>query len=154
MGAIDTPQSPLESELAVDPDQIIEFVTTWPSRIAAISVARPDGTTSTVPVWYRYDNGALLIWTERSRAWPTHLINSGHASFCIAEDVHPYRAVTGRGPGVVLTDGEIDVDREIRLIVARYIHPDLAETYIAKWSHLRDIARIEASHVSGWSLGY
>jgi hypothetical protein len=132
----------------------IEFMTAWPSRIAAVSVVRPDGTSSTVPVWYRWEDDAMTIWTTRERAWPRHLARTGHASFSVAEDVHPYRAVTGRGSAELLTDGEIDVDREIALIVPRYIHPDLAETYIAKWNHLRDIARIRVDALHGWSLGY
>jgi hypothetical protein len=129
-------------------------MTAWPSRIAAVSVVRPDGTSSTVPVWYRWEDDAMTIWTTRERAWPRHLARTGHASFSVAEDVHPYRAVTGRGSAELLTDGEIDVDREIALIVPRYIHPDLAETYIAKWNHLRDIARIRVDALHGWSLGY
>ena len=132
----------------------IEFMTAWPSRIAAVSVVRPDGTSSTVPVWSRWEDDAMTIWTTRERAWPRHLARTGHASFSVAEDVHPYRAVTGRGSAELLTDGEIDVDREIALIVPRYIHPDLAETYIAKWNHLRDIARIRVDALHGWSLGY
>ena len=138
----------------MDDSAIIQFLTAWPSRLAAISVARPDGTTMTVPVWYRFEAGKMTVWTERKRAWAKYLLQSGHASFSVAEDLHPYRAVTGRGPAELLTDGEIDVNQEIQLIVARYIHPDLAETYIAKWAHLRDIACIRADKLHGWSLGY
>ncbi len=125
-----------------------------PSRTAAISTSRADGTNLTVPVWYRVEDGHMLIWTDRSRAWPKHMILHGYASFSAAEEAHPYRAVVGEGFAEVLTDGEIDVDREIRLIVERYIHPDLTEAYAAKWAHLRDIARIRIDRLSGWSLGY
>ncbi len=132
----------------------IDFMTSWPSRIAAVSVVRPNGHSMTIPVWYHWEADAMTIWTTRERAWPKHLMREGYASFSVAEDVHPYRAVTGSGPAELLTDGEIDVDREIGLIVPRYIHPDLAETYIAKWRHLRDIARIRAETLTGWSIGY
>lgn len=138
----------------MDREACSDFMTAWPSRIAAVGVVRADGTSMTIPVWYRWEDDAMTIWTTRTRAWPKHLQRTGHASFSVAEDVHPYRAVTGRGPAELLTDGEIDVDREIELIVARYIHPDLAGTYIAKWRHLRDIARIRPDALTGWSLGY
>ena len=135
-------------------DECLEFLTAWPSRLVSLSVARRDGTTMTLPLWYRLDNEALLIWTTRERGWVKNLLRTGHASFSVAEETHPYRAVTGRGKAALLTDGEIDVDQEVAQIVARYIHPDLAATYIAKWAHLRDLARIEIDHLHGWSLGY
>ena len=138
----------------MDRDACIAFLEGPPTRTVALSTARPDGTTVTLPVWYRVAGDALHVWTDRERAWPQHLTQSGHASFSAYEEAHPFRAVIGGGAAELLTDGEIDVDAEVRLIVARYIHPDLADAYIARWSHLRDIARIRMDRLSGWSLGY
>lgn len=132
----------------------LAFLEGPPSRTAAIATSRADGTALAVPVWYRVGDDCLLIWTDRSRAWPQHMLRSGYGAFSVAEEAHPYRAVIGEGRAEILTDGEIDVDAEIALIVARYIHPDLADAYAAKWAHLRDIARIRIDRLSGWSLGY
>lgn len=135
-------------------DDCLKFLSDWPSRLVSLSVARRDGTTMTIPLWYRLEGEALLVWTTSDRGWVKNMIRTGRASFSVAEETHPYRGVTGRGAATLLTDGEIAVDQEVALIVARYIHPDLAATYIEKWVHLRHIARIEIDHLHGWSLGY
>ncbi len=101
----------------------LAFLTSWPAKLAHVSTARNDGSTVTVPVWYRIDTGAeqLLIWTGHERRWVKRVVASGHLSFSVAEDGFPLRGVMGGGPAVVLGDGEIDVDAERARIIEQSV---------------------------------
>ena len=62
-------------------EQTLEFLRAWPAQIAHVSTVRPDGTTATVPVWFRIDAADdLLIWTSHHRKWVQRVATSGHLS--------------------------------------------------------------------------
>lgn len=40
---------------------------------ASISTSDASGGPRVVPIWFRYDDGKILIWTKDDRAWLRHL---------------------------------------------------------------------------------
>lgn len=137
-----------------DRARALEFLRSWPAKIAHVSTLREDGTTTTVPVWYRIaDDDAMLIWTRHERHWVRRLAASGHLSFSVAEVAFPMRGVMGAGPAAVLGDGDgIDVDHERAAIMRRYVLPFLVPAYEAARTDHRAIVRVELERLDGWSF--
>ncbi len=132
----------------------LAFLSSWPAKLAHVSTARNDGSTVTVPVWYRIDTDAeqLLIWTGHERRWVRRVVASGHLSFSVAEDSFPLRGVMGGGPAVVLGDGEIDVDAERARIIERYVMGHLINAYTESRSEYRAILRVDLQQLNGWTF--
>ena len=42
---------------------------TFPTPLGVIATLRRDGSPHIVPVWFRWDTGAVTIWTTETRAW-------------------------------------------------------------------------------------
>ena len=55
-----------------------------------------------------------------------------------------------KGRATVHTSDGPEVDEEIRRITRRYVADDKVDGYIADWSELRTIIRIEARSVFFW----
>lgn len=138
---------------AADRALALDFLRAWPAKIAHVSTLREDGTTTTVPVWYRItDDDAMLIWTRHERRWVRRLADRGHLSFSVAEVAFPMRGVMGAGPAQVLGDADIDVDRERAAIMGRYVLPFLVPAYEAARTDHRAIVRVELERLTGWSF--
>jgi Pyridoxamine 5'-phosphate oxidase len=134
-------------------EQTLEFLRSWPAKIAHVSTTRPDGGTTTVPVWYRIDDrGDLLIWTKHDRKWVQRLMRSGRLSFSVAEDAFPMRGAMGAGPAVVLGDGDIDVTAERAAIIGRYVLPFLVPAYEESRAEHRAIIRVTLERLTGWTF--
>jgi hypothetical protein len=135
-------------------EQTLEFLRAWPAQIAHVSTVRPDGTTATVPVWFRIDAADdLLIWTSHHRKWVQRVAASGHLSFSVAETSFPLRGVMGAGPAVVLGDDDaIDVTAERAAIIRRYVMPWLVPAYEESRAEHRAIIRVALDRLTGWSF--
>ena len=133
--------------------QTLDFLRSWPAKIAHVSTARPDGGTTTVPVWYRIDErNDLLIWTKHDRKWVQRLMRSGHLSFSVAEDAYPMRGAMGAGSAVVLGDDDIDVTAERAAIISRYVLPFLVPAYEESRAEHRAIIRVTLERLTGWTF--
>lgn len=132
----------------------LEFLRSWPGRVAHVSTIRVDGTTATVPVWYRIDDaGDMLIWSRRDRRWVERVARSGHLSFSAAEETFPLRGAMGGGPAEVLGDGdEIDITAERQAIIGRYVMPFLVPAYEAARPDDRAIIRVRLERLTGWTF--
>lgn len=135
-------------------DEILDFLRSWPAQIAHVSTVRPNGTTATVPVWFRIDDaGDLLIWSGHHRKWVQRVAQSGHLSFSVAETSFPLRGVMGEGRAVVLgDDDDIDVTAERAAIMRRYVMPWLVPAYEESRAEHRAIIRVSLDRLSGWTF--
>jgi hypothetical protein len=134
--------------------EILDFLRSWPAQIAHVSTARPDGTTATVPVWFRIDDADdLLIWSGHHRKWVQRVARNGHLSFSVAETNFPLRGVMGDGRAVVLGDDDaIDITAERAAIMHRYVMPWLVPAYEESRAEHRAIIRVSLDRVSGWTF--
>jgi len=135
-------------------EEVLGFLRSWPAKIAHVSTLRPDGTTTTVPVWYRIDDsGRLLIWTRHDRKWVQRLLHTRHLSFSVAEDTFPMRGAMGAGSVEVLGDGDdLDVTAERAAIISRYVLPFLVPAYETSRADHRAIIRVTLDRLSGWTF--
>ena len=93
-------------------------------HVGVLAVERPDGPPLVVPVWYRYIDGVVELFTESTSEKVDLLTNAGRASFCSQREEYPYAYVTVEGPV------EVDaVDRETRLDIAVRYLGERAGTY-------------------------
>ena len=120
---------------------------------AVVATVGRTGNVHSVPVWYRFAEGSFRIWTDGSRAWVKNARRHPQMSVAVAEHEAPFAAVIARGTAEVLADPPGMAD-EVRAIVARYIPEAEVDAYIAPWSSLRTIVRIEASGIRAWGRGY
>jgi hypothetical protein len=134
--------------------EILDFLRSWPAQIAHVSTARPDGTTATVPVWFRIDDADdLLIWSGHHRKWVQRVARNGHLSFSVAETNFPLRGVMGDGRAVVLGDDDaIDITAERAAIMHLYVMPWLVPAYEESRAEHRAIIRVSLDRVSGWTF--
>jgi PPOX class probable F420-dependent enzyme len=139
----------------MSPEDIQEFLErTDPALLGVVGTIRRDGSPHVVPVWYRYDGGAVHIWTTETRGWVRNLTRDSRVAFSVQEPGPPYAAVVLRGRAEVRTSGGAEISEEIRRITRRYIDEAEVEQYVAGWEHLRTIVTIQPDRISAWSRGY
>lgn len=138
----------------LDRTATLAFLRSWPARIAHVSTTRPNGMTTTVPVWFRIDDeDRLVIWTKHDRKWVQRLLRNGHLSFSVAEDAYPMRGAMGQGTAVVLGDDDaIDITAERHAIISRYVLPFLVPAYEESRSEHRAIIRVTLDRLTGWTF--
>lgn len=120
---------------------------------AIVTTVGRTGNPHSVPVWYRFAEGSFRVWTDESRAWVKNARRNPLLSVVVAEHEVPFAAVVARGNAEVLIDPP-ELDAEVRAIVKRYIPEAEVDAYIAPWTSLRTIVRIEAANVRAWARGY
>lgn len=118
-----------------------------PGLLAVVGTLSRDLCPHLVPVWYRWDGQAVLVWTLEARAWVRNVQRDPKAGVSVQEgDV----AVMMKGRASVHTSDGPEVDEEIRRITRRYVGDDGVEGYIADWPELRTIVRIEPRSLFIW----
>lgn len=120
---------------------------------AIVGTVDAKGHPHSVPVWYRYDGSAFVIWTTDSRAWVRNVQRNPQVSIVVAENDFPFAAVIAKGAAEVTTDAP-DTDEEIRAISRRYLGEDAVEDYARSWASLRTIVRVRPRTVHAWGRGY
>jgi PPOX class probable F420-dependent enzyme len=124
---------------------------TFPTPLGVIATLRGDGSPHIVPVWFRWDAGAVTIWTTETRTWVRNLLRDPRVAFSVQTFEEPYPAVMMRGSATVATADDAATTEEIQAITRRYIVPEGVEAYIARWPDLRTIVTIIPVHVVSWS---
>ncbi len=124
---------------------------TFPTPLGVIATVRRDGSPHIVPVWFRWDAGAVTIWTTETRTWVQNLLRDPRVAFSVQTFDEPYPAVMIRGIATVATADDAATAGEIRAITRRYIVPEDVEGYIARWPDLRTIVTIVPVHIVSWS---
>ncbi len=94
---------------------------TFPTPLGVIATLRGDGSPHIVPVWFRWDTGAVTIWTTETRAWVRNLLRDPRVAFSVQTFEEPYPAVMMRGDATVATAHDAATVEEIRAITRRYL---------------------------------
>lgn len=98
-------------------------------HIAVMSVPHAGRGPLTVPVWYAYDPGGdVRIWTSGTSRKVRLLQQTDRFSVCVQQETRPYKYVSVEGPVVAIEP--IDLERDLRPIVERYLDGDEAAKYI------------------------
>ena len=123
------------------------------SMTAIVATVGAKGGAHCVPVWYRFEAGWFRIWTDGSRQWVKNALRNPNVSVAVAEHDVPFAAVIARGKAEVAVDPP-GMEDDIRGIIERYIPEDEVDAYIAQWTSLRTIVRIETLNIRAWGRGY
>jgi PPOX class probable F420-dependent enzyme len=126
---------------------------TFPTPLGVIGTLRRDGSPHLVPVWFRWDAGAVTIWTTETRAWVRNLLRDPRVAFSVQTYEEPYPAVMMRGAAIVATGDDAATVDQARAIARRYVAAEEVEGYLAHWSDLRTIVTIMPEHIVSWSAG-
>jgi general stress protein 26 len=93
------------------------------------------------------------VWSDERRLWVRNLRRDPRVAFSVQEPGRPFGAVTIRGTAEVQT-GRADLDEQVRRICRRYLAEHEVDGYLAAWSQLHTIVRIEPAATRAWSQGY
>ncbi len=63
------------------------------ARIGVLATVGRDGAPHMAPVWYRFEDGAFLLLTERGSQKHRNIERDARVSFCIDDDAPPYHTV-------------------------------------------------------------
>lgn len=125
---------------------------TFPTPLGVIATLRRDGSPHVIPVWFRWHEGVVTIWTTETRAWVRNLLRDPRVAFSVQTFEEPYPAVMLRGRAAVATGNDTTVE-QARAIARRYVVPEDVDEYVARWSDLRTIVTINPEHTVSWSVG-
>jgi nitroimidazol reductase NimA-like FMN-containing flavoprotein (pyridoxamine 5'-phosphate oxidase superfamily) len=98
-------------------------------HVGVLSVAEGDGSGPlTIPVWYSYEPGGLVILTTGGSTRKAVAIGAaGRFSLCAQDEQPPYRYVTVEGPAVI----EAATLAERLALARRYLGPENGDAFIA-----------------------
>ena len=80
------------------------------SRVAVLSVERPNGAPLSLPIWYAYFGGRFWLDTIPESLHGRLMRAAGRATICVQKEEEPQRYVTAAGPVCFLTDAELRAD--------------------------------------------
>lgn len=123
------------------------------SLTAVVSTVARDGTPRAVPVWFVYEAGRVLIWTDAGRGWVRNLARLPVVAITVAEHEPPFAAAVLRGNAVVQSDRP-DAAAVIRRITVKYIPAPEVDAYIARFAALTTIVEVTLTAVRSWGRGY
>ena len=117
-------------------------------RIGRLGTTNRNGTAHIAPVWYRFEDGAFLVLTERGSRKHRNIERDPRAAFCIDDERPPYHTV--------LVVGRVTIEeapgREWREALAiHYLGDEAGRRYVAENEHPNNITlRIVPEKVTGW----
>ena len=121
--------------------------------VGVVGTMSAKGTPHAVPVWFRFDDERILIWTSEERRWVKNLTRDPRCSFTVQEHTAPFAAVVLRGRAHIFANAE-SASAEMRAITERYIPRNQVEAYVSQWPSLRTIVVIQPEKLLGWARGY
>ncbi|WP_163506721.1 pyridoxamine 5'-phosphate oxidase family protein [Fodinicola acaciae] len=69
-------------------------------HVGVISIERDGRAPLTVPIWYDYADGDVIIWTEQQSRKAALIKSAGRFSLCVQREEPPYQYVSVDGPVV------------------------------------------------------
>ena len=127
-----------------------DFLNRKPGLLAVIGTNGHEGHPLLVPVWYRWDGKAILVWSLESRAWIQNALRDPKVGVSVQEESAPPMAVIMRGAATVETSDGSHIDDEIRRISQRYVPEESISGYLRDWPELRTIVRIVPQRIFVW----
>jgi PPOX class probable F420-dependent enzyme len=117
-------------------------------KIGRLGTTCPDGAPHIAPIWYRFEDGAFFIITERRSRKFRNIEHDPRVVLCIDDDETPYHTVIVRGRVEVLPPP----DAAWRLALAiRYLGEEGGRRYVEENVDPNNVMlRIVPEDVAGW----
>ena len=118
------------------------------ARIARLGTVGSDGGPHIAPVWYRFEDGAFLVLTDRGSQKHRNIERDPRVTLCIDDDRPPYHTVLVHGHAAV----EPSPGPDWRLALAvHYLGDEAGRRYVEQNDSPNGVLlRISAEKVSGW----
>jgi Pyridoxamine 5'-phosphate oxidase len=114
-----------------------------------LSLAKPDGTVFSRPVWHRWDRGRFVIQLPAGDRKIAMLERDSRVTLLLAEQPAPYRGIEVRGRATMRTAGYHAIGREIlRRYVVAYDPDTPIDAYLS--AELGRIVEVEPDVVHCW----
>jgi PPOX class probable F420-dependent enzyme len=98
-------------------------------HVGIVSVAEPDGTPLSVPVWYLYERGGDIVLVTRPQARKAPLLRAGTpVAFLVQSEEMPPRYVSIQGRVVAVEPA--DVGRDLKPVVRKYLGAEVGDAYV------------------------
>jgi len=94
--------------------------------VRILSIQRDGKGPLALPIWYRYEDGVVMIWMNGDSVKAKLLRRHGRASMTVQDESPPYRYVMVEGP--VTVDRS---DRDILPVAVRYLGEEMGRGYAA-----------------------
>jgi PPOX class probable F420-dependent enzyme len=117
-------------------------------RIGRLASTMPDGSPHIAPIWYRFEDGAFLVLTDRASRKHRNVERDPRVVLCIDEEKPPYHTVIVRGTVEVA----VSPGREWREALAvHYLGEEAGRAYTAANDSPNNVLlRIVPERISGW----
>ena len=93
-------------------------------HVGILAVARPGKGPLALPIWYRYEDGAVVIGMGGNSAKAKLLRRAGRATMTVQTETAPYKYVMVEGPVAVLAE-----QRDTYEMASRYLGPERGKWY-------------------------
>jgi PPOX class probable F420-dependent enzyme len=120
-------------------------------RMAHLATSSRDGKPRVTPIWYIYENGLFYFSTRLGRLKGHHIMRNPSVSLSVANDEHPYVAVSVFGKAQIVKK---DRDKWMERLAKRYREPDV-KSYLAHSTPQPDrvVMAIRPERVMSWHYG-
>ena len=137
----------------MNPEELRAFLERCdPALVGVVGTLREDGAPHVVPVWYRWDGDAILIWTDDVRVWLQNLRRDPRIAFSVQEIQAPFAAVTMRGRATLTRGRDDELLTEIGHIIERYVPANELGGVLKSWLvGPQIVVRIEPEVVRSWN---
>lgn len=96
-------------------------------HVAILAIERLDRAPVALPIWYRYDDGDVVIHMDGGSLKARLLSRAGRATMTVQTETPPYRYVMVEGPVTIAP-----VQGDDREMASRYLGPELGAWYADK----------------------
>jgi hypothetical protein len=118
-------------------------------RIGRLATLRRDGSPHVAPVWYRLEDGAILVLTDRGSVKHRNIERDARVEFCIDDERPPYHTVIVGGRATVHEAPGAEWRESLAI---HYLGEEAGKRYVTQNASTGNeiMLRIEPGRVRGW----
>ncbi|MFK7919617.1 MAG: pyridoxamine 5'-phosphate oxidase family protein [Ilumatobacter sp.] len=117
-------------------------------HVGVLAIERDGKGPLALPIWYRYEDGDVIISMSSTSTKAALLRRHGRASFTVQQEAPPYKYVMVEGP-VTISAHHDDEYGDIAAMATRYLGPELGAWY-AEQNPAGDESIIARLHPERW----
>ncbi len=93
-------------------------------HVGILAIARNDKGPLALPIWYQYEDGAVVIGMDGNSLKAKLLRSAGRATMTVQTETPPYKYVSVEGPVVIVQEQRDDFE-----MASRYLGPEFGRWY-------------------------
>ncbi len=121
------------------------------TRLGIVASLMRDGGPHLTPVWYRWTGETVKIWSGEELLFVRNMLRDPRVAFSVMADEEPCPAVVIRGHAEIVVGDSEELTEEVLRIASRYVVPDEARAFAARWSERKALITITPDRVVSWT---